>query len=397
MSQPSASRMSQTAAMAPLGRLLADLARQNGALPLDLLAPYEDLLGLVAASGVALVQDGQARAVGRVPPQAELPRLAALLPPPQAEPLAFDVLQAVHPWAAAFAAEACGLLGLRLPDRRASCLLWFRAAPRAAPWLPADIAMARELGQALTGLMLRRAEALASLAEELARSNRELEAFAYSVSHDLRAPFRHVVGFAHLLRARLDGQMDATAARYLATIIDAGAAAGRLVDDLLAFSQLGRTRLTLTPVAMAPMVDEVVRTLELELAGRQVEWRIAALPPAWGDGAMLRQVLLNLLSNAVKYTRRRDMAVIDIGAHCLPAETIYSVCDNGIGFDMAAAGKLFGVFQRLHRAEEYEGTGIGLALVQRIIERHGGRLWAESAPDRGASFFFALPNGPDGT
>ena len=407
---------------------------------LALLSQSHDLLAPVGADGVALVRGDDCQWLGRVPPEAWLRRLAAGLPQAPDTPWATESLSAEHTEAASFADLASGLLGLRLPDRWASGLLWFRpelaracpagAGPsrivrgRSRPWSAGDIDAARELGRSLTGIILRRAEAQAALSEELSRSNRELEAFAYSVSHDLRAPFRHVVGFAQLLRERLAGQLDATAERYLATITESGLAAGRLVDDLLAFSQLGRAGLARGSVDMARLVADVRRGLELDLAGRHVEWRVAELPPAWGDVAMLRQVVQNLLSNAVKYTRGRDPGVIEIGADPgVPiersadpggliaksvdpggsiaksadpgaGELVYWVRDNGIGFDMAYVGKLFGVFQRLHHAEDYEGSGIGLALVHRVIERHGGRLWAEAELDRGATFFFALPTQP---
>ena len=294
---------------------------------LALLSQSHDLLAPVGADGVALVRGDDCQWLGRVPPEAWLRRLAAGLPQAPDTPWATESLSAEHTEAASFADLASGLLGLRLPDRWASGLLWFRpelaracpagAGPsrivrgRSRPWSAGDIDAARELGRSLTGIILRRAEAQAALSEELSRSNRELEAFAYSVSHDLRAPFRHVVGFAQLLRERLAGQLDATAERYLATITESGLAAGRLVDDLLAFSQLGRAGLARGSVDMARLVADVRRGLELDLAGRHVEWRVAELPPAWGDVAMLRQVVQNLLSNAVKYTRGRDPGVIN--------------------------------------------------------------------------------------
>ena len=426
-------------------RLLIFLAQQDhGGGPRDLLRQPSELLGLVGADGAALVQGGECHSVGLVPPEPWLLRLAAWLPAPPvvspdlpAEmPMATDSLAEQHPEAAKFADIASGMLGLRLQDRGASCLLWFRPEllrtitwggdpskivvasdagnrlqPRASftswsdtvrrrsrPWSGVDIDAARDLGRALTGIILRRAEALAGLSEELTRSNRELEAFSYSVSHDLRAPFRHVVGFAQLLRERLAGQLDETSDRYLTTITEAGLAAGRLVDDLLAFSRLGRAGLAPGRVDVAHLVAEARLGFELDLAGRRIEWRVGDLPIAWGDAAMLRQVVQNLLSNAVKYSRGRDPAIIEVGAGPgAGGETVYWVRDNGIGFDMAYVGKLFGVFQRLHRAEDYEGNGIGLALVHRIVERHGGRLWAEAAPDRGATFFFALPTQPAAT
>jgi light-regulated signal transduction histidine kinase (bacteriophytochrome) len=250
---------------------------------------------------------------------------------------------------------------------------------------------ARDLRNAIVGIVLRKAEEMADLAAELERSNKELESFSYSVSHDLRAPFRHIVGFAELLRESAGG-LDDTQRRYVDTIIESAFSAGRLVDDLLSFSQMGRASLLPIAVEVNRLVQDVRRTLAPDTEGRAIDWRISDLGTAHADPVMLRLVFQNLLSNAIKYTRSRQPAVIEIGAERRPGEVMFFVRDNGVGFDMAYVGKLFGVFQRLHRVEDYEGTGIGLANVRRIVERHGGRAWAEGTLDKGATFYFSLPD-----
>jgi PAS domain S-box-containing protein len=226
---------------------------------------------------------------------------------------------------------------------------------------------------------------------QLQEANRELESFSYSVSHDLRAPLRHVTGFAQLLQKRAGAQLDETSRGYLKTILESAQQGGQLVDDLLAFSRMGRAALRRTRVQLRELVDEVVRELAPDARGRQVEWRVGALPEVQADPAMLRQVLRNLLANALKYTRPREHALIEVDAERQGAELHVQVRDNGVGFEMQYVDKLFGVFQRLHTAEQFEGTGIGLANVKRVVTRHGGRVWAESAPGAGATFHFTLP------
>ena len=233
---------------------------------------------------------------------------------------------------------------------------------------PQLIAAARNLRDAVVGIVLRRAEELAQLTEDLQRSNKELEAFSYSVSHDLRAPFRHIVGFSELLRER-EKNLDQKSRHYLDTIAESAVAAGRLVDDLLNFSHLGRTELALKNVDMNKVVNEVRQSLALAAKGRRIVWNVEELPSAWGDATLLRQVWHNLVENAVKYTRPKEEAVISIRGWREGEETIYAIGDNGVGFDMAYIDKLFGVFQRLQRVEDFEGTGIGLALSRRVIER----------------------------
>lgn len=228
---------------------------------------------------------------------------------------------------------------------------------------------------------------------ELQAANQELEAFSYSVSHDLRAPVRHIGGFASMLESHLGASVDDKGRRYIKVVQDSAARMGQLIDDLLAFSKTGRAELRREPVALTPLIDEVRRTVQAaEAAGRRIAWEVALLPVVAGDEALLRQVFVNLVSNAVKYTRGCEETRIEIGT--LPREkgeaTVF-VRDNGAGFDMKYAAKLFGVFQRLHNDEEFEGTGVGLATVRRIVQRHGGRVWAEAKPREGATFFVTLP------
>ena len=225
---------------------------------------------------------------------------------------------------------------------------------------------------------------------QLEAATRELEAFSYSVSHDLRAPLRHIHGFTKLLRERVQ-QLDDTTVRYLTIISTAAARMGDLIDDLLALSRTGRADLRAQDVDLTRLVSEVSEECAQEAKGRRVVWKLGALPRVTGDPALLRVVFVNLLSNAVKFTARREEAVIEVDAAAGEnGEVIVHVKDNGAGFDGRYVNKLFGVFQRLHREDEFEGTGIGLATVQRVVHRHGGRVWAEGAVDRGATFYVAL-------
>ncbi|HWA87561.1 MAG TPA: ATP-binding protein [Opitutus sp.] len=230
---------------------------------------------------------------------------------------------------------------------------------------------------------------------QLEGANKELEAFSYSVSHDLRAPLRHIDGFASMLTAHAKGTLDEKARRYINVISESARRMGRLIDDLLSFSRHGRMPLKKIPVRLGNIVQEVLQQLQSETAGRTIEWRIATLPEVTGDVAMLHQVFANLLGNAVKYSRNRADATIEVGT--LPGkdgEAVVFVRDNGAGFNPKYADRLFGVFQRLHSESEFEGTGVGLANVQRIIRRHGGRVWAEGEEGRGATFYFSLPCNP---
>ena len=233
-------------------------------------------------------------------------------------------------------------------------------------------------------------DALTTRTAELETVNRELEAFSYSVSHDLRAPLRHVDGFSDMLREECGPALNQAGRRYLDTITESVKQMGRLIDDLLMFSKMGRVEMRQSQVSISDLVAEAIQELSSETNGRRVEWEIQSLPGVWGDRAMLKQVWANLLSNSIKYTRPRGSAKIRIGCSRKNGELEFYVQDNGAGFDMKYADKLFGVFQRLHRAEEFEGTGIGLANVRRIVTRHGGRTWAEAKPDEGATFYFTL-------
>jgi PAS domain S-box-containing protein len=233
---------------------------------------------------------------------------------------------------------------------------------------------------------------------QLTAANKELEAFAYSVSHDLRAPLRHIDGFLGLLREKTAATLDEEGRHDMDAIATASRNMGRLIEDLLSFSRMGREGMGRTQVDLGALVREVIRDFAPETRDRVIHWNIAELPAVDADRAMLRVVLVNLISNALKFTHRRAQAEIEIG--CLPErekETTVFVRDNGAGFDMRYAEKLFGVFQRLHGASEFEGTGIGLANVRRVISRHGGRTWAEGQPDAGATFYFSLPQSPEST
>jgi PAS domain S-box-containing protein len=228
---------------------------------------------------------------------------------------------------------------------------------------------------------------------ELAAANQELEAFSYSISHDLRAPLRAIDGFSRILLQEHTAQLDPQARRYFQRIRDAAQRMGQLIDDLLKFSRLSRQPLNKRPVRVADMIREMLDELRPDYEPRRVEFILGELPACQADPAMLRQVWVNLLSNALKYTRDREVARIEIGAQNSGGELTYFIQDNGVGFDMGTAQKLFGVFQRLHKPEEFEGTGVGLAIVQRIIHRHGGRVWAQAAVGQGSTFYFSLPTG----
>jgi light-regulated signal transduction histidine kinase (bacteriophytochrome) len=228
---------------------------------------------------------------------------------------------------------------------------------------------------------------------QLEAANNELESFAYSVSHDLRAPLRHINGFLELLQKKEGTTMDEQSRHYMDTISNSAKNMGVLIDDLLSFSRMGRQEMSSQQVDLGTLVREIIGEFASDVADRNIEWKIGDLHAVYGDGAMLRLVLTNLISNGLKFTRPRKQARIEIGS--LPgrdAETVIFVRDNGVGFDMTYVDKLFGVFQRLHRAEEFEGTGIGLASVRRIIARHGGRTWADGKLDHGAVFYFSLPH-----
>ncbi|MHB8882569.1 MAG: ATP-binding protein [Thermodesulfovibrionales bacterium] len=227
---------------------------------------------------------------------------------------------------------------------------------------------------------------------QLEAANKELEGFSYSVSHDLRAPLRHITGFAELLIRKAPAELDDKSRHYLTVVSDSARQMGKLVDDLLSFSRMGRAEMLQATMDLNMIVSEAVEACKAEIVGRDIEWKIGRFPVAYGDKVMLKIVFENLISNAIKFTRTRSEAIIEVGFSAdRPAELVCYVRDNGVGFDMKYVDKLFGLFQRLHRPEEFEGTGLGLANVRRIIHRHGGRTWAEGKINEGAAIFFSLP------
>jgi PAS domain S-box-containing protein len=269
---------------------------------------------------------------------------------------------------------------------------------------PADLGFAEELARRASdafenAVLYREVRALNTSLEqrvqertsELLEANKELESFSYTVSHDLRAPIRHISGFVDLLRSHAQEKLDPKSLHYVDTVKQAATQMGTLIDGLLAFSRLGRAELSKRDVALEELVTSVVREQAHDTKGRDVKFSVGPLPLVWGDPTMLRIVLSNLIGNGVKYTRKRQAASIEVGAEARQHDVLIWVKDNGTGFNTDYMPKLFGVFQRLHSDDEFQGTGIGLATARRIVHRHGGRIWAESALDRGSTFFFTLP------
>jgi PAS domain S-box-containing protein len=232
---------------------------------------------------------------------------------------------------------------------------------------------------------------LASRSAELEVKNKELEAFAYSISHDLRAPLRHMSGYAELLQKKAAAVLDEKSQRYMLMIQESAKRMGNLIDDLLAFSRIGRTEKQMSRVSLEQLAREAMAEVRQETDGRDIAWKIGTLPEFYCDRSMLRLVFVNLLSNAMKFTRTRPQAQIEVGCKEAEQEVVVFVKDNGVGFDMKYVNKLFGVFQRLHTSQTFEGTGIGLATVQRIVQRHGGQVWAEGTLNQGATFYFSAP------
>ena len=408
-------------------RLLGHMAEEERFIE-GLVQHPAELMQIAHAEGVAIVTDEQVWRVGRTPPLGPIRALAGWLHEHHPDDVfSTDELMAAWPPAAQLQNSASGLLAIAISKMHAGYILWFRPElvrtvkwggdpnkanavqdgrlhPRASfetwkqtvrhrslPWDPNEVEAVLELRNAVVGVVLRRAEELAMLSEELQRSNRELEAFSYSVSHDLRAPFRHVVGFGELLRSQEGERLSERGRRYVDTMIEAGLSAGSLVDGLLSFSRMGRSALSPRPVELDILVREIADRLSAEAPDRVIHWELRPLARVEVDPVMFRQVIENLLSNAVKYTRKREQAQIRIEGRIEAGDYVIDVADNGSGFDMTYVGKLFGVFQRLHHADEFEGTGIGLANVRRIVERHGGRAWATGAVDAGAQFYVTLP------
>lgn len=411
------------------GRLLAHMAAADHFLD-GLLSHGDDLLALTSATGAAVMMGDSCARIGDAPAESEIRTLVGWMASEGRQDLFVTDSLAAH-WSdgEAIREDASGVLAISISQVHDSYLLWFRpewvrtiswggnpakraelgadgirlhprtsfeaweeeVRLRSRPWHEAEVDAASELRVAIVDIVLRRAEELAALSERLAAINKELEAFSYSVSHDLRAPFRHIVGYAELLKKFEGGQLSERGNRYVDTIVDSALSAGRLVDDLLSYSQMGRSTMTLIPVDMERLVTDVRKGLTIDKNDANVDWRIGKLEPVRADPTMIRLVLQNLLENALKFTGEREKALIEIGSETRDGEVLTWVRDNGAGFDMAYVGKLFGVFQRLHREEEFEGTGIGLANVKRIVERHGGRVWAEGKSGEGATFSFTLP------
>jgi len=394
---------------------------------------FPELLRFARATGVAVVVDERVLTYGDTPEQEDIQELVDWLTRhDHGDVFHTDNLSSVYPQGGHLIRNASGLMAVPISRIHKHYLLWFRPeyvrtiewagnphdkivqaaaagvtlnlSPRTSfaawretihgtslPWHAGEIELTLEFRTALLGLALERAEQMAALAGELTRSNKELEAFSYSVSHDLRAPLRHIVGFADLLIESSGSEDAQMRQRFLKNIKEAARLAGKLVDDLLSFSQMGRAALRPTTVDMKELVGACVDKLALETRGRNIDWDIAPLPTVWADPTFLHLAMLNLLSNAVKFTAQRDPAVIRVTAEDHAHETVFHVADNGAGFNMEYVHKLFGVFQRLHRMEDFQGTGIGLANVRRIVERHNGRVWANSTLGESATFSFALP------
>jgi light-regulated signal transduction histidine kinase (bacteriophytochrome) len=387
------------------------------------------LLRLTRATGAAVILNEQCWTVGDVPDAEALARLGPWLAGRIEQETHSDRLASLLPGFAGQMHAAAGLLAISISRLHRHYIVWFRpeivqtidwagdprkepqpgrdgrlhprrsfatwredVGGRSLPWSAAEVNAALELRQALIGIVLRRAEELAEVATELGRVNKELEAFSYTVSHDLRAPMRHIAGFVDLVRDLEGAKLGERSQRYLTHVKEASAHAGQLVDALLDFSRMGRSALKHTVVDTEQMVDDLVAELATQDRDRRIEWRIERpLPALWGDAVLLQMAVRNLLSNAVKYSRPREVARITVrGTRGAEGDGL-EIGDNGVGFQMKYVGKLFGVFQRLHDSEAFEGTGIGLASVRRIVERHGGRVSAWGEPDRGARFTLVLP------
>ncbi len=394
---------------------------------------FPELLRFGRAGGVAIVVDERVLTYGDTPDEPAIRGLVDWLAVQgHSDVFHTDHLKEHYPAGADLVRNASGLLALPISRIHKHYLLWFRPevvqtiewagnprgkeaaegdptqlSPRLSfnawretihgrslPWHVAEIELTIEFRSALLGIALERAEQMAELAEELGRANKELEAFSYSVSHDLRAPLRHIVGFSDLLIESGGSEDPERRQRFLRNIKESARLAGKLVDDLLSFSQMGRAALRPTNVDMNDLVAACIDKLGMEIGQRNVDWHIEPLPTIWADPTFVHLAVFNLLSNAVKFTSQRDPAVITITSEETDADHVFHIADNGAGFNMDYVHKLFGVFQRLHRMEDFQGTGIGLANVRRIVERHNGRAWANSVQGEGATFSFSIPKHP---
>lgn len=394
-----------------------------------LVSDADDLLGITSSQGAAIVFEGRITLLGVTPTEAEVEQLIGWLADQPEDVVHTDSARQLCPWVGETDALV-GFCSVSLSKLFRNYVIWFRpeviqtiawagdpraklsnladtTSPRESfdvwteivrgyskAWTPQELEVVTEFRTALLAIVLARAEELADLALELTQANRELEEFSYTVSHDLRAPLRHIHSFAALL-VDMDGdRLSERGRNFVSRIVAASDLGGRLVDDLLAFAQMGRAALENQPVDLNRLVKEIVESESLD-ADIHVDWKVGALPTVQGDLTFLRRAIQNLLSNAIKFTRKREHPIIEIGAYAGTGELlgcdIIFIKDNGVGFDMAYADKLFRVFQRLHREDDFEGTGIGLANVRRIVERHGGSVRAEGKPNGGASFFIALP------
>ncbi|MEN4750125.1 ATP-binding protein [Pseudomonas sp. Ps21-P2] len=403
---------------------MADLDSVTGGLR----AMPEVLLGFVGASGAAVISGASVDVYGETPEREQIVKLAEWLSGRDPhEVFRSDNISRDIPELPVLATSVSGVLATAISELHSNFIIWFRPEqarvvnwagkpeksvspsgslnPRhsfalwqqtvrgfSRPWDDMDCEAVIELRAAVLGIVLRKAEEMAALADELKKSNKELEAFSYSVSHDLRAPLRHIAGYAELLNDIEGSKLSDRGVRFLENISDSARFAGTLVDNLLSFSQMGRSAMRFSDVDLNAMVESIRREMLPDYEGRALEWKVTGpLPVVIADAAFLHLAMRNLLSNAIKYTRNQDPAVIEVGSYEEDGKVVVFIRDNGVGFDMAYASKLFGVFQRLHRMEEFEGTGIGLASVRRIIERHDGTVWAHSQLGHGATFYFALP------
>lgn len=389
-----------------------------------------ELLQFASASGAAMVFENKVVRFGDAPAEKNIRALVKWLGNyPHDQVFHTDNLANAYPDAASVRSIASGVLALPISRIHPHYLIWFRPeviqtidwagsphaktsgaatvhalSPRTSfdvwretvhgfsiPWRSSEIETAVEFRTALLSLVLERAEQMAELAEELTQVNKELESFSYTVSHDLRAPLRHIAGYSDLLLEFEEAHLSERSIRFLRNIKDSAKFAGSLVDGLLSFSQMARASLRPSDVDMNQLVKECINKLSDELHERVIQWEVEDLPVVQADPMLLYLALYNLLSNAVKYTRQTSHPLVKVNAEIEDGRYIFHVKDNGVGFNAEYKHKLFGVFQRLHRMEDFEGTGIGLANVRRIIERHGGQAWADSAPGEGAVFSFSLP------